>query len=110
MKEIHSSRGSRVRDSFPPGRVMSRCRPKVNAPAYRGLCRIRSTTWWASGFQSISPLRGPARCRQGNDRPAVLNAFTHAVADPVAAKVANRCARAPRTAVSGSRMTWPAAS
>jgi hypothetical protein len=25
-----------------------------------------------------------------------LNAFTHAVADPVASKVANRCARAPR--------------
>jgi hypothetical protein len=27
----------------------------VNAPAYRGLCSTRSTTWWASGFQSISP-------------------------------------------------------
>jgi putative transposase len=47
---------------------------------------------------------------RAEDRPAVLNAFTHAVADPVASKVANRCATAPRTAVSGSGMTWPAAS
>jgi hypothetical protein len=31
-----------------------------------------------------------------------LNAFTHAVADPVAANVANRCASAPRTAVTGA--------
>ena len=33
MKEIHSSRGSMVRDSFPPGSLASRWRPKVNAPA-----------------------------------------------------------------------------
>ena len=33
MKEIHSSRGRMVRDSFPPGSLMSRWRPKVNAPA-----------------------------------------------------------------------------
>src|SRR5450755_4096794 len=61
-------------------------------------------------LQPVSPLRGPIRCRQGKLRPAVLNAFTHAVADPVAVKVVNRCATAPRTAVSGSRMTCPAAS
>jgi hypothetical protein len=39
-----------------------------------------------------------------------LNAFTHALADPVALKVENRCASVPRTAVSGSRVTWRAAS
>jgi hypothetical protein len=60
----------------------------------------------AGQLQSISPFRGPARCRQGKDRPAALNAFTQAVADPVASKVANRCATAP----SASRMTCPAAS
>jgi hypothetical protein len=32
----------------------------------------------------------------------LLNAFTHADADPVASKVANRCATAPRTAVTGA--------
>jgi len=31
-----------------------------------------------------------------------LNALTHADADPVASKVANRCASAPRTAVTGA--------
>ena len=46
--------------------------------------------WWASGFQSISPLRGPFRCRQGKLSPAALNALTTAEADPVASKAANR--------------------
>jgi len=47
-------------------------------------------------------LTGPVRCRQGKDRPAALNAFTQAEAEPVAAKVANRCATAPRIAVTGA--------
>ena len=79
-------------------------------PGVAGLCSTRSTAWWRSGCQSTSPLRGPFWCRQGNDSPAARNAFTTAVADPAASNVVNRCRSAPWMAVSGSRMTCPAAS
>ena len=59
MKEIPFLPGQgRCGTAFPPGSLSARWRPKVNARRSGGCAGIRSTTWWASGFQWIFALAG----------------------------------------------------
>ena len=110
MKEIHSSRGSLMLAPFPAGQHLLAAPAVGERAGVAGVVQHPQHGWWRSGCQSTSPLRGPFWCRQGKVSPAARNAFTTAVADPVASNVASRCRSAPWMAVSGSRMTCPAAS
>src|SRR5260370_31194201 len=83
--------------------------PDTYAPAYAGLCKIRTTALSVGTFQIGEPYASLAVTRVGNSRPCRLRSRTTARTTPRRRKESKTSLNLSRTHVSGARTQLPPA-